>query len=194
MACWQKSPPESGDSGLMTNADPFQVLVQIAEQGRKNARGLPQRAEAEDTWGGIAFSFGGRSYVSALGEIDETLIIPSYTLIPRVRDWVLGLANVRGQLVPLLDLGRLIGRRSSLDSPRARMLLVEAEDVVTGLVVDAVAGMQRFPEKGFSRQVHQVPEALFPFLRGTYSKDGEDWLVLSLRSWLQDESFSQVAV
>lgn len=174
--------------------DPFQTLLEIAEQSRNNAQGLPQQKQAEGVWGGIGFGVGGRTYVSALGEIEETMMIPKFTHIPRVREWVLGLANVRGQLVPLLDLGRFLGRRSSAESPRARMLLVETGDVMTGLVVDMVAGMQRLPEKNFTRQVHQVPESIFPFLRGTYSRDGEDWIVLSLRSWLQDESFRDVAV
>ena len=178
----------------MADKDPYQTLLGIAEQSRNNAHGLPQREQAEDVWGGIGFSFGGRTYVAALGEIGETMIIPKYTHIPRVREWVLGLANVRGQLVPLLDMGRFLGRRSSLDSPRARMLLVETEDLITGLVVDTVAGLQRLPEKSFTRQVHQVPESIFPFLRGTYSRDGEDWIVLNLRSWLQDESFKEVAL
>lgn len=178
----------------MTQLDAFQTLLEIAEQGRKNAQGLPQQQQAEDVWGGIGFGFGGRNFVATLGEIEETMIVPSFTHIPRVRDWVLGLANVRGQLVPLLDLGRFLGRRSSLDSPRARMLLVETDELMTGLVVDMVAGMQRLPEKHFTRQVHQVPETIFPFLRGTYSRDGEDWIVLSLRSWLQDDSFREVAL
>lgn len=178
----------------MAEIDPYQALLAIAEQSRNNAQGLPQREQAEDVWGGIGFSFGGRTFVAALGEIEETMIIPEYTHIPRVRDWVLGLANVRGQLVPLLDLGRFLGRRSSLDSPRSRMLLVETDDLMTGLVVDMVAGMQRLPEKNFTRQVHQVPETIFPFLRGTYSREGEDWIVLSLRAWLQDDSFREVAL
>lgn len=178
----------------MPEREPFETLLQIAELGLRNAQGLPQQEQVEDVWGGIGFSFGGRNYVSALGEIEETMMIPRYTLIPRVQDWVLGLANVRGQLVPLLDLGRFIGRRSSLDSPRSRMLLVETGELMVGLVVDMVAGMQRFPEKNFSRQVHQVPESIFPFLRGTYSRDGDEWIVLSLRAWMQDEHLRNVAL
>ena len=154
----------------MSSNDPFVTLLNLARLARSKARGLPKQEQAGEIWSGVGFELGGRSYVSPLGEVGETIKLPRYTPLPRSRAWVVGLANIRGRLVPILDLGRFLLRSSSLDSPRARIMVLEEEELTVGMLVDNVLGMQRLPAEGYARTVQDVPETIFPFVRGSYPR------------------------
>lgn len=178
----------------MASADPFLTLLDIAHRSREHARGLPKREEAEDVWSGVGFIIGGKHYVSPLGEVGETMKMPRFTPIPRVRGWVIGLANIRGRLVPLLDLGQYLVRHSSQLSGRCRVMIIEEEELTCGFIVDAVLGMQRLPVRGFDRHVNDVPESIFRFVRGAYTRGDEEWTVFSLLELSKDDAFREVAL
>lgn len=83
---------------------PFQLLVDIDQRCRRLAAGLPAQQEAVQSWSGIGFRMGGRFFVAPMGEVGEVLHEPRYTQLPGVKTWVKGVANVRGRLLPIMDL------------------------------------------------------------------------------------------
>ena len=178
----------------MSTKDPFALLLEIQGLSLKNARGLPQRRAVEDIWSGVGFSLGNKHYVSPLGEVAETMKMPRITRIPKTRNWVVGIANIRGRLTPILDLGRFLLRHPSQASSRCRILVVEEEELTRGLLVDAVHGMQRLSEGTFSRQVREVPETIFPYVRGSFRRDDEDWTIFNLKALTAQDAFQQVAL
>lgn len=178
----------------MSGRDPFALLLEIQERSLRNAQGLPQQREVEDIWSGVGFSLGGKLYVSPLGEVAETMKMPKFTRIPKTRNWVVGIANIRGQLTPILDMGRFLLRHPSQASPRCRILVVEEEELTRGLLVDAVHGMQRLPAGAYAREVHDVPETIFPYVRGSYRRKDEDWTVFKLKALTAQETFQEVAL
>ncbi len=178
----------------MSTQDPFALLLKIQELSLLNAKGLPQQREVQDIWSGVGFSLGNKLYVSPLGEVAETMKIPKITRLPKTRNWVVGIANIRGGLTPVLDLGRFLLRHPSQASSRCRILVVEEEELTRGLLVDAVHGMQRLSEGTFSRQVRDVPETIFPFVRGSFRKGDEEWTILNLRALIAQDAFQEVAL
>ena len=71
-----------------------------------------------------------------MGEVAELLEMPTFTHLPSVQPWVLGVANVRGRLLPIFDLaqyfqGNLTGQRK-----RHRVLVLEYDEYYSGLCVD----------------------------------------------------------
>lgn len=178
----------------MSTRDPFELLLEIRDLSLQNARGLPQQIEVENIWSGVGFSLGAKRYVSPLGEVVETMKMPRITPIPKTRNWVVGLANIRGRLTPVLDLGRFLLRHPSQASSRCRILVVEEEELTRGLLVDAVYGMQRLSEGTFLREVRDVPETIFPYVRGSFRRGEEDWTVFNLRALIAQEVFQRVAL
>src|SRR5690606_40471152 len=83
---------------------PFQRLLEIDARCRGLAAGLPSQQEAVKTWAGIGFRMGERLFVAPMGEVGEILHEPRYTQLPGVKSWVKGVANVRGRLLPIMDL------------------------------------------------------------------------------------------
>src|SRR3546814_12949740 len=82
----------------------FELLLQIDRRCRLLGADLPSPPTHGDSWSGIGFRLGEHWYVAPMGEVSEVLHEPRYTHLPGVKPWVRGVANLRGRLLPLMDL------------------------------------------------------------------------------------------
>ncbi len=179
---------------MSAQAAPFAVLTDIARRSRSLAAGLPEQQEAVTLWNGIGFMLAGQRFVAPMGEVVEILHVPRYTHVPGVRPFMLGAANVRGRLLPMIDLAQFFDLPRSARSNRdRRVLIVEKDDIFSGLVVDDVAGMQYFTEDSFVDYPAGIPEAVQSFVRGGYVRDDETWNVFSTFALSDDERFLDVS-
>lgn len=178
----------------MESLSPFALLQEIAASSKRFAGNLPSQAEAITYWKGVGFILAGKKYVTPLDEVQEILTMPRYTKLPGVHNWVNGVSNVRGRLLPIMDLGNFMGVRASASSRTRRVLVVENGDLLNGVVVDAVLGMQNFPVDTYSDRNTGGSDYMKPYIKGGYKKEGEAWPVFSLFNLTQSSGFLQVAV
>lgn len=172
---------------------PFDLLVEIAQNSRSNASELPQKTEAVTYWRGIGFMLAGQKFVAPMGEVGEILQTPRVTKVPGVRNWILGVSNIRGRLVPVLDLAGLLGVPSKANWRTRRVLVIGEGQHQHGLLVDDVLGMQQFPSHNISHQMY-VEENYAPYVRGGFESNGSNWPIFSFTDLMQAEEFLQVAV
>lgn len=170
-------------------------LAEIAQKSKTNAAGLPAQDDVKDFWSGIGFELGGKRYVSPVPEIAEIMPVPRFTQVPGVQDWVRGVANVRGRLLPIMDLSVFMFKQlSKQQAKRRRVLIVDHEELYSGIVVDEVFGMQYFDLGDYQEHITgTVDESVKPFLSGQYIKDGSVWMVFSPFSLAQDPRFLKAA-
>lgn len=171
---------------------PFQTLSDIDQRCRALAAGLPSQQAAVQTWSGIGFRMGERFFVAPMGEVGEVLHEPRHTLLPGVKDWVKGVANVRGRLLPVMDLCGFFGGELSPLRKLRRVLVVDHQEVFAGLTVDEVFGMQHFPVDTFSEQVAPLEASITPFIHGVFLRE-QPWLVFSPHALAQHQAFLDVA-
>lgn len=173
---------------------PFAVLSDIAKRSKTFAEGLPAQEEAIELWSGIGFTLAGEHYVAPMGEVIEILHVPRFTQIPGVKNWMYGAANVRGRLLPIMDLGLFFGlSRAAISTKDRRVLVVEHGELLSGLVVDSVQGMQYFAVDGFQDTVENVTRSMAPFINGAYVKNDEIWKVFSAFTLTEDPGFLNVS-
>lgn len=202
------------------NQEAFQALVGLAVQSRRSAKGLPSQVDTKPHWSGIGFELLGRHFVAPMGEVSEMLEVPYYTRLPGVKPWVKGVANVRGRLLPVCDLAIFLGGRIQAPRKQQRILVLENEDLYTGLLVDRVFGMQHFPVDTYSPAVNRavvnravvnssvvnsavIPgngaegvtgdESVVPFCHGHFSVDGVEWTVFRPEKLSADPHFLNAA-
>ena len=72
----------------------------------------------------------------------EVVVLDEYTIVPLAPDHLLGVANLRGDIMPLVDIGPLLGRAPAPAGPEARALVVEREGIRVGLLIDEVLGIE----------------------------------------------------
>lgn len=178
----------------MADMTPIQLLRDIALRCRTQAAGLPEQQEVRETWSGIGFRLGDHYFVAAMDEITEILNVPSVTRLPNVKPWVQGVSNVRGRLIPVIDLDLFFETPSQEAMRNRRILVIEQHDQIDGLIVDSVEGMQYFPVDDFSGEVPSLPERIKPFVRGHYVRDSQIWTVISMEDLYEHDVFQEVAV
>lgn len=172
---------------------PFQILLGIDQRCRACAAGLPSQQEMQQTWSGIGFRMGERCFVAPMGEVSEVLHEPRFTLLPGVKSWVKGVANVRGRLLPVMDLCGFFGNELSPLRKLRRLLVVDHHEIFAGLTVDEVFGMQHFPVDAFSEQMPPLEAKIQPFIHGVFQRE-QAWLVFSPHALAQHQEFIEVAV
>lgn len=172
---------------------PFARLLDIADRSRRNASALPQQVEAVAYWRGVGFMLAGQTFVADMSEVAEILQPPRLTKVPGVRSWVLGVANVRGRLVTVMDLAGLMGLPSKANWRSRRVLVVEQDDHLSGLLVDAVLGMQQFPVD-HAKKAQGLDPAFDKFVEHGFERDGREWPVFQLRELVRAPEFLQIAV
>lgn len=172
---------------------PFDLLISIAQRSKHNAAQLPQQVESTTYWRGVGFFLAGQRLVVEMNDVREILQPPKLTKVPGVRSWVLGVANVRGRLVPIMDLAGLVGMPTRANWRSRRVLIVEKENYLCGLLVDAVLGMQQFSAESQSSESDLASE-LSKFSTYSYEKDNQIWSVFEIDKLIAAPEFLQVAV
>jgi twitching motility protein PilI len=184
-----------GDSSLRSLRDrPFELLKELEKRSRSVTAGSAPEAAAGNEWVGVAFRMGGETFLVAREETREVLGYPPVvTRIPGAKNWVKGLANIRGQLLPMLDLRQFLGSGTTTPGRNTRIVVVNHREIPAGLIVDEVVGFRRFAEPEFNAEPPPTVIRCDSYLAGAFRRGGEVWPVLSLKSLVESQSFLQAA-
>jgi twitching motility protein PilI len=185
----------SGSDSLRGLRDrPFELLKELEKRSRNVAANSVAEADAGQEWVGVAFRMGGETFLVAREETREVLGYPAVvTRIPGAKSWVRGLANVRGALMPMLDLRQFLGSGATASGRNTRIVVVNHRDIPAGLMVDEVLGFRRFAESEFSAEAPPTVIRCDSYLAGAFRRGGEVWPVLSLKTLVESQSFLQAA-
>ena len=97
----------------------------------------------------VTFTITGKSskpgnYAVPIEQVKEIRTVDAITKIPRSKSYVKGIMNLRGKIIPIVDVNEKIGVTSTeTDSSKQRILVADVNDTLTGLLVDEVNEVQR---------------------------------------------------
>jgi purine-binding chemotaxis protein CheW len=141
----------------------------------------------------VVFTLGGVDYGVAIGNLREVGRLPSVTPVPNVPTWVLGVANIRGDIVSLVDLRAFLGLEPYGRQTTARLLVARdrQEEVTAGLVVDQVKGIRYVTADRISAATSPIEDRVAPYLRGFTEQDGRLLVLLDLNRLLLSPEMRQ---
>jgi len=173
---------------------PLGWLEHIEQLCLRYAHGLPQQDQTDETWIGIGFRLGDLQLVAPLGEVAEILTPPPLSKVPRTKPWVCGIANVRGNLLPIMDLRGYLHDQSASLNRRSRILVVNHNGVYSGLVVDAVMGLRHFREEHRCDELPGDDARIHEYMKHGFRVGNEHWGVFSMYDLAETPQFLQAAV
>jgi twitching motility protein PilI len=172
---------------------PFELLTEIERRSRRMHSGQGG-ADAPDEWVGVGFRIGDERFLASRESVREVLMLPdSMTRVPGARRWLLGIANLRGHLLPLVDVKLLLGSGRTSLRRTTRVVSVNHREIPAGLVVDEVLGFRRFGNFEFTAEWPETVVRCDRFLTGAYRRSEEIWPVLDLFSFIESNLFLQAA-
>lgn len=173
----------------------FQVLLEMERRARQRARGLPHKTEIRQIWRGVAFRVGEVFLVSHITDIDRIMICPSLLAkVPGAKSWIRGLANIRGILLPIVDLYACFTNKITNIEPRSRILIIDHNGVYAGLLVDEVMGIKHFPEELLDLETPCNEAWVSPFSRGVFNYEQHSWTVFDMPTLTIDSQFLNAAL
>ena len=98
-------------------------------------------SKQEDTQRGryLTFNVGDETYGIEIGYVTEIIGMQPITKIPEIADYIKGIINLRGKIIPVIDV-RIKFKKDSIDyNDRTCIIVIEAEDILVGLIVDQVS-------------------------------------------------------
>ena len=91
----------------------------------------------------VAFRLSGETYGIPITLVHEIIRSCEITQIPRTPEYVRGVVNLRGKIVPVIDLRRRLGLPEVEKTGATRIVVVEVNDSVIGMIVDSVSEVIR---------------------------------------------------
>ncbi|GAC1631786.1 MAG: chemotaxis protein CheW [Nevskia sp.] len=171
---------------------PFDLLLMLEQRLRHARQDLT--ADESTSWTGLGFRLHGLWFAAPREDVREVSVMPKLTRIPGAKPWLLGVANVRGNLLPVTDLAQLLGMPRPAVTRNQRVLVLNSEGLPAGFLVDEVAGYRQFAPGDQRHELAVGTGPLQAYLLGAFQRDGRDWLALSLRKLARSESFAHAAV
>jgi purine-binding chemotaxis protein CheW len=170
--------------------------VRPSRAPRRRASGIPSQPAAagkpEDQH--IVFTLAGIDYAVPLAGVVEIGRTSNITLVPNVPEWVLGVANVRGDIVSMVDLATFFGLDRCDRTADSRLLVARSlsGEMATGLVVEKVKGIRFVSENHITAPPSTLENRLTPYMRGVAEIDGRLVVLLDLDRLLLSAEMRQV--
>ena len=114
---------------------PFALLREMERRSRAAIAGKGT-GDAANEWVGIGFRIGQENFVADREQVREVLMLPeTMTRVPGAKRWLLGIANLRGHLLPLIDLKMFLGSGRTSLRRVTRVISINHREIPAGIVV-----------------------------------------------------------
>lgn len=147
-------------------------------------------------WEGVVYRVHDHYLTSAIDVVDEIINPPEVTPVPGASPWLLGLANVRGNLVAIVDLGGYLFNQRTPQTAGSRLLMTQVHNFSLGLFVDGVMGQRHFEQgqrvsldSDAEKATEHLPEALRKHINHGYEQADRRWWVLNLERFTEQREF-----
>jgi purine-binding chemotaxis protein CheW len=129
----------------------------------------------------VIFKLGREEFGVGISEVREIIRIPEVVAVPKAPHFIEGVINLRGTIIPVIDLRKRFAMATVARDERARVVVVEMNGVLTGLIVDSVREVLKVPKA----DIELAPELLSEtvdrrFIRGIAKISEGERLVIVL--------------
>jgi purine-binding chemotaxis protein CheW len=143
----------------------------------------------------VVFYLGTTRYSLPIEAVIEVSTVPRITALPGIPHYVRGVANLRGEILPVLDMRSLLGLPRISNTVLERMLVVRftEQDAVVGLVVDRIRRLARLDQTRVIHPQGLADDAVLRFLEGVTEHENEVLNVLNARKIFLSEELRRLA-
>ena len=196
---------DEADRAGADTVDAFDALLEYEARSLAHIAGLPEQLQAAGQWRGIAYRVGQRRLVSDYEAVAEILTVPQITPVPGAQPWMLGVANVRGNLLPVVDFRQFLeGARSVLHEGHQKVIVLRQPGGDVAVTIDELYGQRVFldeqaldadgADEAVRERAGQLAEGRYGgFVERVYRLQDELWGVFSFERLVRTPEFRQAA-
>lgn len=171
----------------------FHYLCQIEEAVKQRAKKVDVPLSKKEGALGLIFLSGSAVLMCPLNEIAAIIPVPKMAALPKVKSWMLGISNYRGEVLSITDLAGMLTSQLSILTKDSRVFVIVSQNEYSGLLVNRVLGLQRVVE---TYSVESLPRGLLgeylPFITGGMMTERFQLPILSCRAIIRHPLFKNV--
>ncbi len=174
--------------------DVISLLRQIEQRSQLNHSEFVPQDQHTKSWSAISFTLAEQEFLVPLIQIKELFPVPTQvTQVPLAQPWVYGIANLRGELLPLFDLQYFLYNTHSRIDKHSRVLVLNHAEHYLGLIVENVLGIRNcnhLPTKSNETISPEIAE----FIDGMVHYRDQQHLVFSFQQLIENQRFLHAAI
>ncbi len=146
--------------------------------------------EQELRW--VTFRLENEKYGINVMQVQEVLRVSEIAPVPGAPDYVLGIINLRGNVVTVIDTRKRFGLTPKEMDDSTRIVIIESDDQVVGILVDSVAEVVDLRVSEMEAAPNVGTEESAKFIQGVASHDNELLILVDLNRLLTDEEWAEM--
>ena len=162
------------------------ILIEMREE---YWQGLAEVAQTqEEQLECLTFTLGGELYAFETRYAAEVIRVPKLVKVPRVQEIIVGIFNLRGEIIAAMDIRSLLDLPVLPLTPDARLIVIRAANFTTAFLAETVQGVASFSLGMFEPLVKSVDSSAREFIRGHINRDGKMAMLLDMTRLLESPS------
>ncbi|WP_438864958.1 chemotaxis protein CheW [Neptunicella sp.] len=141
----------------------------------------------------VTYRLGEETYGINVMQVQEVLRHTEIAPVPGAPDYVLGIINLRGNVVTVIDTRSRFGLPSTDVTDNSRIVIIESEQQVVGILVDSVAEVVYLRSSEIASAPNVGTEESAKFIQGVSNRDGELLILVDLNKLLSDEEWNEIS-
>ncbi|GGD57800.1 chemotaxis protein CheW [Lacimicrobium alkaliphilum] len=148
--------------------------------------------DADEVLQWVTFKLGEETYGINVMQVQEVLRYSEIAPVPGAPDYVLGIINLRGNVVTVIDTRSRFGLETSDVTDNSRIVIIESEQQVVGILVDSVAEVVYLKSSEIDSAPNVGTEESAKFIQGVCNREGQLLILVDLNKLLTDEEWDEI--
>jgi len=140
----------------------------------------------------VTFMLGGETYGIPILKLNEIIAYQALTIIPNVPSFVKGVLNLRGTVVPVIDLRERFHMEAKVYDQTTVIMILDVSGRILGLVVDSVSDVVTINAEDIRPRPHFSTKISVKFIQGMGVKDNRFVILLDVDKLLSEEEMDAV--
>lgn len=140
----------------------------------------------------VVFSLGREEFAVEVTQVREIMRMEEITRMPKSPPFVEGIINLRGQIIAVVDLPKRLNLEAAGTSADTRIIVVEAEEVKVGMIVDSVSEVLRVNSEEVEASPTLAADVSAAYLQGVVKQDNRLIILLDLTKVLSLEEIARI--
>lgn len=146
----------------------------------------------------LTFKMGDESFATPVSKVKEILELSSITKVPNAPDYMRGIVNLRGQVLPVVDTRIKFGLNATEDNPKTRIIVMEISShnktVNLGALVDTARDVVEISEEQIMPPPSMDDFKKAEFIEGVVEMDGEFVMLIRVDRVFSKEEVQDIAL
>jgi len=139
----------------------------------------------------VGFRIGEETFGVRIGSVREIVRVPEITTVPNAQETIEGVINLRGKIIPVVDLRKRFGQEVTADK-KNRILVVELENKLVGLIVNSASEVLKIPPSEIESPGSVFADGESSYVTGVGKLKGRLIILLDISKLLHRPEFKKL--